>query len=247
VTGDQFTRRLWGWLQQVLADRKLRPLALHVAVYLCARFNRETGDAFPSQERIAEALQVSRRGVQGAIRQLAEHGHLQVDVNKGRRHEDKYNRNRYRPLLKKTPELNANQSAHLVEVKCEPECAWGANGSAPGGRTGVRTNYKKEPFQEPPAEMDAQFDAFYSAFPRHVAKGSARRAFHRIIKNGSATAEQLILGAKRYAAERAGQDPRYTKHPATWLNGECWKDESASVDQNAAWQSDPNVLWRHGS
>ena len=95
--------------------------------------------------------------------------------------------------------------------------------------------------------MDAQFDAFYSAFPRHVAKGSARRAFHRIIKNGSATAEQLILGAKRYAAERAGQDPRYTKHPATWLNGECWKDESASVDQNAAWQSDPNVLWRHGS
>jgi hypothetical protein len=28
----------------------------------------------------------------------------------------------------------------------------------------------------------------------------------------------------RYAAERTGEDDKYTKHPATWLNAECWKD-----------------------
>ena len=31
----------------------------------------------------------------------------------------------------------------------------------------------------------------------------------------------------RYAAERTGQDAHWTKHPATWLNNECWKDEPA--------------------
>ncbi|OKO71893.1 hypothetical protein AC630_31760 [Bradyrhizobium sp. AS23.2] len=35
----------------------------------------------------------------------------------------------------------------------------------------------------------------------------------------------MLNGAMRYAAERTGQDPKFTKHPATWLNGECWKDE----------------------
>src|SRR6266550_4253034 len=31
--------------------------------------------------------------------------------------------------------------------------------------------------------------------------------------------------AKRYAAQRASQDPQFTKMPATWLNGDCWLDE----------------------
>ena len=35
-----------------------------------------------------------------------------------------------------------------------------------------------------------------------------------------------LAGAQRYAAERKDQDPKYTKHPATWLNGGCWEDEA---------------------
>lgn len=29
----------------------------------------------------------------------------------------------------------------------------------------------------------------------------------------------------RYAAQRDDEDPRFTKHPATWLQGKCWLDE----------------------
>jgi hypothetical protein len=39
-----------------------------------------------------------------------------------------------------------------------------------------------------------------------------------------ATLEQILQGAMRYAAERRGDDPRCTKHPATWLNKGCWSD-----------------------
>jgi hypothetical protein len=43
----------------------------------------------------------------------------------------------------------------------------------------------------------------------------------------------MLNGAMRYAAERTGQDQRYTKHPATWLNGQCWKDESNAAAPRA--------------
>jgi len=31
----------------------------------------------------------------------------------------------------------------------------------------------------------------------------------------------------RYALQREGQDQKFTKHPATWLNAEGWNDEPA--------------------
>jgi hypothetical protein len=63
------------------------------------------------------------------------------------------------------------------------------------------------------------FEDFYRVFPRHVARGTAERAFRRIIKNGEATDADLLSGAMRYAAAQDGKDPTYIKHPATWLNG----------------------------
>jgi hypothetical protein len=68
------------------------------------------------------------------------------------------------------------------------------------------------------------FDEFWQAYPLRKAKGAARHAFDKAIKAGASAAE-IIEGAKHYASERAGQDPRYTAHPTTWLNGERWTDE----------------------
>ena len=67
-----------------------------------------------------------------------------------------------------------------------------------------------------------KFDDFWTAFPRKIAKGAARRAFKTALKK--TTPETLVDGARRYARDRAGKDDQYTKHPASWLNGECWED-----------------------
>jgi hypothetical protein len=78
------------------------------------------------------------------------------------------------------------------------------------------------------------FESFWAVYPRRVAKEAAARAFAAAVKR-SVDAETLIAGAQRYAVERAGQEPRYTKHPATWLNGGCWQDEAppgAVIDQD---------------
>jgi hypothetical protein len=45
----------------------------------------------------------------------------------------------------------------------------------------------------------------------------------------------MIAGAQTYAVLRQNEDARYTKHPATWLNGGCWNDEMPSgavIDQD---------------
>lgn len=66
------------------------------------------------------------------------------------------------------------------------------------------------------------FEKFWSAYPRKVAKGQAIKAFAKAVK--TVDPETIIQAAHRYAEERAGQEQNYTKHPATWINGQCWDD-----------------------
>jgi hypothetical protein len=80
----------------------------------------------------------------------------------------------------------------------------------------------KKPKPRPDSEQEAAFEEFWRCYPRKVAKDAARRAFVA----AGVDRELLIAGAKRYAIERAGEDPKFTKHPATWLNAGCWEDEA---------------------
>jgi hypothetical protein len=66
------------------------------------------------------------------------------------------------------------------------------------------------------------FDDFWRLYPKKVARTDAMQAFVRALK--LATIDEILQGAMRYAAERREEDPRYTKHPATWLNKGCWSD-----------------------
>lgn len=66
------------------------------------------------------------------------------------------------------------------------------------------------------------FDDFWRIYPKKVDRGETIQAFSRAIEN--APFEDIVRGAMRYADERTGQDPRFTKHPATWLSKACWTD-----------------------
>src|SRR5258708_7455593 len=57
------------------------------------------------------------------------------------------------------------------------------------------------------------FGRWYAQYPRKVGKAAARKASAKALQK--ATGEELLAGAMPYAAERDGQDPRYTRHPAT--------------------------------
>jgi len=82
------------------------------------------------------------------------------------------------------------------------------------------------------------FEDFWRAYPKKIARADAMRAFAMVVQQ--ATPSEIIRGAIRYAAERKGEDPRYTKNPATWLNKGCWKDPSPpfhALPRAGPWQS----------
>ena len=70
---------------------------------------------------------------------------------------------------------------------------------------------------------DATFEDFWKAYPRRVSKGAAEKAWGAALKK--ADAETIINGARRYAGATVATEPRYVKHPATWLNDKGWLDE----------------------
>jgi hypothetical protein len=75
------------------------------------------------------------------------------------------------------------------------------------------------------AVTEIGFENWWAIYPKKVAKAAAAKAYDKIIRSRQATESQLLAGVTRYSGERRNQDPKYTKHPTTWLNGYCWLDE----------------------
>jgi hypothetical protein len=97
--------------------------------------------------------------------------------------------------------------------------------------------------RSPFSETDAGFDIWYKQYPKQVDKADARKAYLAVIKKKLATPEQLMAAAMRYAAERTGHDPKYTKNPSTWLNKQSWLNESVST--GPTYSSSPPGLSNH--
>ena len=72
------------------------------------------------------------------------------------------------------------------------------------------------------------FENFWRTYPRHEDKKKAFVAWQKALKGG-ATVDEIIAGAVRYAKYRAGEPEQYTKHPATWLNGDCWENDYSTA------------------
>jgi hypothetical protein len=91
---------------------------------------------------------------------------------------------------------------------------------------------KKPPLSKAALEKQwaEEFIEWYEAYPKRVGRGAATGAFLKARKNG-ATLEDLMAGARRYAAERKGEDPKFTAHPVTWLNQERWADDPTHMGE----------------
>lgn len=72
----------------------------------------------------------------------------------------------------------------------------------------------------------AEAEEIYDAYPRKVAKPAAIKAITSALKEHS---RDLILKATRnFAIARAGEDPSYTPHPATWFSQRRFLDDPAT-------------------
>ncbi len=220
------------------------------------------GWAWMSQITLATKLGVAERTIRDAMSALVARGHLVLDrrgkmeTNRYRLAlKCESDRQRIADHDRQEP------SGHDRKKSADQEGVTGRSTSSDrqksAGVTGrnLPPNPLKEPLEEPieerdsiapdfcdedlgrrsrslSTEIDVHFEAFWVQYPLKKAKAAALRAYRSVITKKLATNEQLMAGVLRYTAERSGQDPRYTKHPATWLNGGCWADEPAQPAGN---------------
>lgn len=71
------------------------------------------------------------------------------------------------------------------------------------------------------------FDAFWTVCAKKVGKGAATDAFEKACTKVAPSV--LIAAMARYGASRKNEDQKFTKHPTTWLNQECWSDETGAA------------------
>lgn len=73
-----------------------------------------------------------------------------------------------------------------------------------------------------------QFETFWKAYPRRIGKGAARKSFARAIK--LTTLGTMLAAISEYVSRKPERID--FKHPATWLNQECWSDEWPAEDKS---------------
>jgi hypothetical protein len=231
---DKHNARMFRWRKQLCADPSLTDFDFRVAYALAEWTLSHTGCARVKQATLASDVGGTSRGVQKSLRRIAGRGHLRIEDNSKRGEA-----NAYWPIIRNEVSEDdidvegTNHRSYPPELPFaggrEPPFVGGTNRGSEGVRTRVRT---EDPYEHPEsflketpsaADMENAFEEWWSLYPKRVSKGAARKVFERIIKKKLAPVEELKRGAMRYAASVA--DPKYVKHPATWLNGECWLDE----------------------
>jgi hypothetical protein len=91
--------------------------------------------------------------------------------------------------------------------------------SLPDTDTDTDTREAKASLSE--SAIKNEFIDWYLEYPRKESKAAAEKAYIKARKK--ATAEELLSGAVRYAAD-PNREAQYTKLPSTWLNAGCWED-----------------------
>ena len=79
-----------------------------------------------------------------------------------------------------------------------------------------------------PADWPADYqDRFWAKYPNKKSKARAMKSLDKIAFSGKVRWSNLIAAIDRYILS-----PKvvrgFVMEPATWLNGECWKDEEQS-------------------
>jgi hypothetical protein len=134
-------------------------------------------------------------------------------------------------LCENTDWLDVSEVECHLPVTC-PSLA--RHPSAEEGK-GIEGNEQKE--TPPASRLVSEIDGFegtrqevlehdagliYDAYPRKEARKDAIRAIIKAFKQVDAT--RLLELTRAYTIARQGQDPQFTPHPATWFNGERYKE-----------------------
>lgn len=87
------------------------------------------------------------------------------------------------------------------------------------------------------AEVEGWFNAFWAEYPRRVGRVDAKKAFRKAV-TGEAEFAKVMAGLQAQLPALRAKDPEYIPYPATWIRGQRWTDEPATVQAAAKVEDD---------
>lgn len=140
MSGDDFTRTKFAWLDQVANDPEVSAIAFKLAYRIATHLNRKTRVAWPSQVALAAGCGLVDRSVRRLLVALQVRGHLSIKPGGGRGHASEY-----RLIVQGNPDASVRFSPRKGGHPATERWTSGVN---KGGHP-CPTNPLIEPFEEP--------------------------------------------------------------------------------------------------
>jgi hypothetical protein len=215
-----------------------------IAYARLAQYAGKNGEAWPKRETLAAEIGIKARQCDRYISELEKHRLIEVErpgLTKS---------NRYRFLYHKW--MSTLDSTHMsTQDSTDMSTQNLPYASTHTERESAEENYKvirqdsdsldriiqsssiaKRKLTPPDPATLAGFEQFYQAYPCHVGKADALKAWINIAPSPELI-DEVMAAVERYAETLKGTDPKYIKHPASWLRGQRWEDEQLMVNDES--------------
>ena len=202
-----------GWLAAVMSA-KLSGLTARVALALDTHFNRRSGEAWPSVERLARLTHATPRGVQKCLRALQAHGLISIQLGGGRGHANLYQ-------LTMPQAERVNFSSSYVATKTANNREWkGRTNTTEKGEQSFTQNPLKEPLKKEPTQASeadlVRLKEVWRNLPANAKEKSSQRKFREAYQGLSAPPDWPDL-------ERAARNWADSIEGADWVTpAHCW-------------------------
>lgn len=203
-----------------MKQKGLRPATKVVLYWIADHHNSETGDCFPSINRLATLCEMSRRSVETHITALEDQGLLK----RISQYRDTGGKTANSYLLELTGTLENLDDAQNLRM--------GSEKSAHGDTQNLRMNnlIRNNLGNNNTYKTISEFDKWWDKYPRKVEKYKAATLFSKIINE--VEFDTLIEATEKFAEAVKDKEKKFIPHPTTWLNGRRWNDPIEAPQEN---------------
>lgn len=207
VRGERPADRFAQISNAALADERLSFRARGLLAHLLSLPIGWTTDSVA----LAKGTKEGRDAIRTALNELVDHGYL-VRVRsqdaQGQWRTDVH----VTDIPSPTPDFQASVDQSSVDQAVKTKKETNTKTPPTPRKRGART----------PVEYSPDFEVFWEVYPRRSGKRTAYAAFTKALDRRPL--DEIMGGALRYASD-PNREPRFTKHPATWLNADGWDDD----------------------
>ena len=197
-----------------MKQKGLRPATKVVLYWIADHHNGETGDCFPSINRLANLCEMSRRSVETHITALED----QKLLTRKAQYRDTGGKttNSYSLCLISTHD-NSDDAQNLRR---------GSAKSAHGDTQKLRmNNLVRNNLGNKTNNIDQNennFNKFWTTYPRKIGKAAAKQSFFTALQKTNA--DKIIEASRDFGNSMQDQEKKFIPHPRTWLRQKRWED-----------------------